>query len=176
MHPASSCKGNGQVLKSVIKSLLVISLLQVTLFARDININKIIEEASKSNKKIFLFLHKTGCSYCNSMLEFTLDDDKVKALVKKDFSFTHINISEKDTVTYKEFRGSGKEFAKLVGHNFYPTSLFLDYDREIVYAVSGYQEEDDFLVTLKYIDSGAYKLMDIDDYIESIHFKKRTTD
>lgn len=110
------------------------------------------------------------------MLEFTLDDDKVKSLVKKDFSFTHINVSEKDTVTYKEFRGSGKEFAKLIGHNFYPSSIFFDYDREIVYAVSGYQEEDEFLVTLKYIDSGAYKLMDIDDYKESIHFDKTTAD
>ena len=164
------------MLKSVIKSLLVISFLQVTLFARDININKIIEEASKSNKKVFLFLHKTGCSYCNSMLEFTLDDDKVKALIKKEFSFTHINISEKDTVTYKKFRGSGKEFAKLIGYDFYPTSIFFDYDREIVYAVVGYQEENDFLVILKYIDSGAYKLMDIDDYKESIHYEKTTTD
>lgn len=162
--------------KSIITTLLLISFSYTSLFSRDININKIIQKASVNNKKVFVFLHRVGCSYCNSMIEFTLDDEKVKALLKKDFSFTHINVTENDTVTYEDFKGSGLEFAKYVGYNIYPSSLFFGYNRELEYAVVGYKEEDEFLVTLQYVDSGTYKKMDLRDYKKSIHFVKKSMD
>ena len=93
------------------------------------------------------------------MLTFTLDDDPVKELVDKKFVFLHINISEDDLVMYKRFSGNGRAFAKLVGYNIYPSSLFLNSKNEIIHAVPGYQDKDGFLLILKYVDSKAYKTM-----------------
>lgn len=90
---------------------------------------------------------------------FTLDDDSVKEIVEKDFVFLHINISEDDLVKYNGFSGNGREFAKHVGYNIYPSSLFLNSETELVYAVPGYQDKDQFQLILKYVNSGAYKTM-----------------
>lgn len=143
--------------KLILKVFLSILLLQTYLSARDINLDKLSNLALKSNKTLFVFLHRTDCGYCESMLQFTLDDDYVTPFVEKKFLYEHINISEKDVVTYKDFKGTGREFAKSIGYDFYPTSVFFDEQADISYAIPGYQEEKKFYKVLNYIDSKAYK-------------------
>ena len=146
--------------KIIVTLFLVLLALNSSLLARNIDINTIVKNSVVKNKYLFVFLHRTDCGYCESMQTFTLDDDPVKELIKKDFVFLHINISEDDVVKYKNFTGNGREFAKYVGYNIYPSSLFLNRANEIVYAAAGYQDKEQFLVTLKYVSSGAYKKMD----------------
>jgi len=146
------------------KILFILFFLNAALLARDINIDSIVKDSIKSNKHVFVFLHRTDCGYCESMLSFTLDDDAVKELIKNDFTYVHININDDDLVTYKEFKGSGHDFAKHIGYNFYPSSIFIDNKNEIIYAIPGYQEEDKFLKILNYINSGAYKTVKYKNY------------
>lgn len=145
--------------KLIINLFSVILLFNISLFARSIDINAIVKKSIDKNKHLFVFLHRTDCGYCESMLTFTLDDDPVKELVDKKFVFLHINISEDDLVTYKRFSGNGRAFAKHVGYNIYPSSLLLNSKNEIIHAVPGYQDKDEFLLILKYVDSKAYKTM-----------------
>ena len=145
--------------KIIATLFLFILAFNLSLFARNIDIDTIVKNSVKTNKHLFIFLHRTDCGYCESMLMFTLDDDPIKELIDKDFVYLHINISENDVVTYKEFCGNGRDFAKYVGYNIYPSSLFLNSKNEIVYAIPGYQDKDQFLVVLKYVDSKAYKRM-----------------
>lgn len=145
--------------KLIITLFSVIFVFNISLFARSIDINTIVKSSIGTNKYLFIFLHRTDCGYCESMQTFTLDDDPIKELIKKDFVFVHINISEDDIVTYKNFSGNGRAFAKYVGYNIYPSSLFLNSANEIIYAIPGYQDKDQFLLILKYVDSGAYKTM-----------------
>jgi thioredoxin-related protein len=147
--------------------------VNISLFARDIDINTITKDSAASKKYVFIFLHRTDCGYCDSMQMFTLDDDPVKKLIEKDFVFVHINISENDVVKYEDFTGSGRDFAEYVGYDFYPSSLFLNSANEIIYAIPGYQDEKKFLVILKYIASGAYKKMDYRTFKESIDLTKK---
>lgn len=139
--------------------------LSVALQAREININNIVDKATQSHKNIFIFLHQTDCGYCESMIQFTLDDDKVTPLLNKYFVYTHINIKEDDHVIYNNFEGSGRAFARFVGYDFYPTSIFLNKDYKIIYAIPGYQEEDKFFHILNFIIQKAYKNMDFDEYL-----------
>jgi thioredoxin-related protein len=145
--------------KAVASLFLFIIAFNISLFARNIDIDAIVKNSIKNDKHLFIFLHRTDCGYCESMLMFTLDDDPVKELINKDFIYLHINISEDDVVKYNNFKGSGRDFAKHVGYNIYPSSLFLNAKREIIYAVPGYQDKDQFLLVLKYVNSGAYKTM-----------------
>ena len=141
---------------------LFLCLSLATLAAREINLDNLAAKAAEQNKHLLVWLHKTDCGYCESMREFTLEDENVAAVLKNSYLFVHINISENDNVTYKSFKGSGKAFAKKVGYNFYPSSLFLNGKTEIVFAAAGYIEEKDFLMMLKYVDSGAYRHMKYD--------------
>lgn len=137
-------------------SFILLSLVSI-LFARDIDINSLTSTADKSNKTLFIFLHMTGCGYCDSMKEFTLDDDDIIEFLDKKFLFEHINVSEKDNISYKNFKGSGKEFANFIGYDFYPSSLFFDEKSNLIFALPGYQDEKRFSNILKYVDSASYK-------------------
>lgn len=158
------------MLNKLIKSFLIVLALQLTLQARDININSIIQTATQIDKHLFIWLHKTDCGYCESMREFTLENDIVKVFIEKNFIFVHINVWEKDIVTYKDFQGSGREFAKEVGYDFYPSSLFFDDKAEIIFAEVGYKDNESspnekrFFTILNFIQTLSYKKMDYEDY------------
>lgn len=145
--------------KAVASLFLFIIAFNISLFARNIDIDAIVKNSVKKDKHLFIFLHRTDCGYCESMLMFTLDDDPVKELINKDYVYLHINISEDDVVKYNNFKGSGRDFAKRVGYNIYPSSLFLNTKGEMIHAVAGYQDKDQFLLVLNYVNSGAYKTM-----------------
>lgn len=159
--------------KIVANLFLFIIVFNISLFARSIDIDAIVKNSVKNGQHLFIFLHRTDCGYCESMLMFTLDDDPVKELISKDFIYLHINISEDDNVTYKDFVGNGRAFAKHVGYNLYPSSLFLNSKNDIVYAIAGYQDKNQFLWVLKYIDSGMYKTMDYQAFKKKIERTKK---
>jgi len=144
-------------MSKTLSCLLLLIITTAVVSAKDININSIVKSSVESKKHLFIFLHRTDCGYCESMLTFTLDDDPVRELIEGKFAYLSINISENDRVTYKNFIGNGRDFAKYVGYNIYPSSLFLNKKSEIVYAISGYQDKEQFLDVLKYVDSRAYK-------------------
>jgi len=143
--------------KTFSRLLFFVFALTVVVSARNIDVDSIIKTSLKNQKHLFIFLHRTDCGYCDSMLMFTLDDDPIKELISKRFEYLHINISENDHVKYKNFAGNGRDFAKHVGYNIYPSSLFLNKKGEIVHAVPGYQDKDQFLMMLNYVDTQAYK-------------------
>ncbi len=158
----------------IIRISLIISIMTFTLQAREININKLIDTATSSNKYLFIFLHKTDCVYCESMLEFTLNNDIIKEYLTKYFIYEHINIRDRDLIRYKDFKGNGREFAKHVGYDFYPSSLFFDENKEIIFGEAGYinskisPNEKRFYTILYFIQSKAYKKQDYDDYLFDI--------
>lgn len=158
------------VYKTVIKFFLVILTLQLTLGARVINIDNIITNAKKSDKHLFVWLHKTDCGYCENMREFTLENEIIEAFIDENFIFVHINTYEKDTVKYQNFSGNGLEFAKEIGFNFYPSSIFFDYEGEIIFAEVGFVDsnkmpnEKRFYKILNFIKSKSYEKMKYSDF------------
>nr|WP_321267144.1 thioredoxin fold domain-containing protein [uncultured Sulfurimonas sp.] len=151
---------------------LIVLLFYTPLSARNIDINKLINSATKTDKHLLVWFHKTDCGYCDSMKEFTLDDKTVKTLVKKKFLFVHINVYEKDRVRYKDFVGSGRDFAKFLGFDFYPTSLFFDNSNDVIYKAVGYHDEIEFHQVLKFIETKSYLKMDYETFENDYDFKK----
>lgn len=155
----------------IIRIFLLIITLQLALNARDINIDNILTTAKKSDKHLLVWLHKTGCGYCENMREFTLENDTVSAYLEKNFIFVHINVNEKDNVTYQNFTYNGREFAQDVGYDFYPASLFFNHEEEIELAEVGFIDsekepnEKRFYKMLNFMESKSYKNIDYEDYI-----------
>ena len=156
--------------KTVIKVFLLILTLQLTLDARVINIDNIITTAKKSDKHLFIWLHKTDCGYCENMREFTLENEIINAFIDKNFIFVHINVYEKDSIKYQDFRGNGLEFAKEIGYNFYPSSLFFNNEGDIVLSEVGFVDtdkkpnEERFYKILNFVQSKSYENMNFTDY------------
>ena len=138
---------------------MLLTVVSMT-FANDVDLDQLVIEAKKTNKHILVFLHITGCNYCLKMQEWTFDDDKVIAAIKKDFIFVDINVRDKGLVSFDNMKISKLKFAKEIGYPMYPTCLFFDKNGELVYDEVGYRDEDKFLKTLQLVSSKAYDDID----------------
>ncbi len=139
--------------------LLLLTVVSMT-FANDVDLDKLVIEAKKTNKHILVFLHITGCNYCLKMQEWTFDDDKVIEAIKKDFIFVDINVRDKGLVSFDNMKITKLKFAKEIGYPMYPTCLFFDKNGELVYDEVGYRDESKFLKTLQLVSSKAYDDLD----------------
>ena len=148
----------------MIKILFILTSMLAIGSADDINIDTTFGEAKKSHKHVLIFLHKPDCNYCETMIEFTLTDEKIEQKIKKNFVFVDINTGDSGEVTFDNFKGTRKEFAEDLGYNFYPSSVFMDENKEEVYAVAGYKDEKDFLSILRFVESDSYEGMSIEDF------------
>ena len=148
----------------MIKLFFILIAIFTASSADSINIDKLISEAKKSHKHVLIFLHKPHCSYCENMILFTLPDDEVAEKIKKNFIFVDIDISDSEQVIFDDFNGSKHEFAKSLSFDFYPSAVFIDEEEEVVYGQAGYKDEDQFLKTLRFVESRAYTDMGIDDF------------
>jgi len=136
--------------------LLLLTVTSISFASNDINLDQLVLEAKKTNKHILVFLHITGCNYCLKMKEFTFDDEKVEAAIKKDFIFVDINVRDEGLVSFDNFKVSKLKFAKEIGYAMYPSCLFFDKNGELVYDEVGYRDEHQFLETLQLVSSKAY--------------------
>lgn len=150
--------------------------LQLELFAETINLDKAAIESKTTNKSPMVYLHRTGCPYCEKLEEFTFDDEDVHNYIEKNFNFIVINVSFiEDVVIYQNEKMSPREFAIQMGYNFFPSVLFLDTSGELEHASVGYIEEKDFLLILQYMKTNAYKTMTIDEYKKKIGYIDENT-
>ncbi len=148
----------------MIKILFILVSIFAISAADDIDIDATFGEAKRSHKHVMIFLHKPNCSYCETMTLFTLPDEDVEQTIKKDFIFVDIDIGTPGEVAFKDFKGTKREFAIFLGYDFYPTTVFVDQDSEIVYRQPGYKDEDEFLNILRFIQSRSYEDMGIEDF------------
>jgi thioredoxin-related protein len=130
------------------------------LFADNIDLNKLASEAKKSHKHILVFLHITDCPHCIKMEEFTFDDSKVKQMIKKHFLFVNINVRDDGNVSWLTFKGNKMNFAKHIGYDMYPSSIFLDENAKVVFDEIGYRDEVKYLKTLQFVSNKMYNDID----------------
>ncbi len=159
--------------KSKLKLLLLVFLFTFS-FAKDsiVNIDQISKEAKEQKKDVLIFFHMTYCPYCVRMIDNTFSDKVAKKKMEKDFIFVDVNIDDKDKISYKEFKGSKKEFSKKLSISFYPTVVFIDGSNEIVYALKGYRGIDTFNHVLDYIKTKAYLQTDFAGFLDDMEFSK----
>ena len=123
-------------------------LLTTFLFSDTVIVERIVREAHKSHKQVYMFIHTTDCGYCESMIEFTFDDRVVKKILAKNFVIIDINVRKEGMIIYKGFIGTNKAFVKHIGYSFYPSSLFFNANADIMLAQRGYVEERTFTTML----------------------------
>ena len=148
----------------MIKVFILLIFISSSVFADNIKIDSIFSEAKKSHRHVLIFLHKPNCGYCERMIDFTLESQKIALKIERNFIFVDINIADLGEVSFKNFKGSKRDFAKFLGYDFYPSTIFMNSDKEVVYSQPGYQDEDKYFKILNYIDSNAYSEMGIEEF------------
>ena len=104
------------------------------------------------------------------MITFTLGDPEIKKEVDDKFIFVDIFTRESGNVSFKDFTGSRRAFAKHLGYDFYPTSIFIDAKSKVVNATPGAREQDFFINVLKYVSTKQYIEMEFETYLDTLDF------
>jgi len=148
----------------MIRTLFTFLSIFIISSANDINIDTIINKAKISHKHVLIFLHRPNCGFCDTMINVTLPNEKIVKKIKKNFIFVDIDIGDNGDVIFDDFKGSKQEFAKLLGYNFYPSSVFIDENEDVVYGEQGRKYEEQFFKILRFVESYSYENMDIEEF------------
>lgn len=137
-----------------------------TTFAKDvINIDEKIAQAQKEEKNIMFYFHIPDCPYCTRMLDENFKDEKILNLIKGNLILVDIYTAEKKDFKFKDFKGSAKEFAKHIGINAYPATLFMDKNAKVLHKAIGYRNIQEYIYEIKYITTQSNKKMDLEKFI-----------
>ncbi len=102
----------------------------------------------------------------------TLGDVDIEESIEQYFIYVDIGINDEGSIEHRDFTGSKHQYAKSLEISFYPTVGFVDGNNSIVYGVIGYRDTETFLLVLEYIYSGAYKVMEWEDFKSKVEFER----
>jgi len=152
------------------KFLIIILLLITSAYAKELNLNALLEDAKKQNKQILLFLHIPNCEYCTIMKKENLRDKETVDTIDKFFLFKQIGAKDRVVIDGKSI--SHKEFAKKYSLFAFPSSLFMNSNGRVLYRSMGFRNIDEYLTEIKYIGSKSYKNISMDEFRENLEFEK----
>ncbi len=155
-------------MKKLLKILLLLSTLFVFSNANDININKVL----KNNKQIMFFFHIPRCPYCERMLDNNFKDEEILSEINKNFTLIDIYSADDGIITFNDFSGDRKEFAKYIGGSVVPATLFMDIDGKIIHKAIGYRNIQEHLAEIKYVGTKSYLKTNLETFIQELEFNE----
>jgi thioredoxin-related protein len=153
----------------ILKLLLVLFIWQ-NLYAKDINFDKMIENANNNNKQIMIFFHMEHCPWCNQMIDLSLSKQDVKDTINQYFVYTDIDVESEGIVLYNNEEYSKIDFAREYNIYYYPTTIMID-NNIIVQNINGYRNKNKFTSQIKYIGTKSYKDMTLKEFIANEDFE-----
>ncbi|MEA2050233.1 MAG: thioredoxin family protein [Campylobacterota bacterium] len=157
-------------MKRLIKVWVLISIVCTFSIAKDLNINSILNEATKSNKKVMFFFHIPHCPYCDRMLNNNFKDKNILDEINKSFILVDIYTADKGKVSFNDFKGTRKNFASYLEANVVPATLFMNNDGQIIHKAMGYRNKDEYITEIKYVSTDSYTRVDLEKFIEELEF------
>lgn len=156
----------------ILKKILFTILLAVTVSANNnIDLDKKLDMGSNDEKNIIIFFHIPSCNYCETMLNENFKSQKILKELNKDFILVDIYTKDKGIITYKNFKGTHKEFATHMGVAAYPATYFIDKNGNTLYKSIGYRNVEEYYKEIKYISSKRYKTIDLETFIQELELK-----
>ena len=159
------------MLHTLMTTLFFLLFFTSSLLSDNTNIDQLSLQAKHEKKHLLLFFHKDGCGFCEKMMYETLEDDGIEALIEQYFILVDIGIDDEGSILHRDFNGSKHTYAKSLKISFYPTVGFVDGNNSIIYGVIGYRDSEIFSLLLQYIYSGAYKVMEWEDFRSNVEFE-----
>lgn len=163
--------GGDKMFKKILQSFLLLFLF-TNAHGTEIDIDKLLQNAKDQNKSIMFYHHIPGCPYCKRMFDENFKDPALLKVIDENFIYVEIYTADKDAITFKEFKGTHKEFSTHIGAIAFPATIFMDGSGNIVHRAIGYRNIDEHYADITYISTQNYKTMDLESYIEKLEFEK----
>ena len=124
--------------------------------------------AEKENKYVLIDFYTDWCGWCKKMDQDTYSNQEVKKILSKKFVIIRVNAESDNKVIENGEEITERELAKLYQVRGYPTTWFLQSDKNKITPLPGYYLADQFIPVLNYIGEGWYKSISFQKYLEKI--------
>lgn len=168
------------MIKTEVNALLIVSALAFTATNVAAQIEWLTwQEASARQaiapRKILVDVYTDWCGWCKEMDSQTFSDPAVAAQINSAFYAVKLNAEQAADLTYR-----GKAYALestgrrpthalarelLHGKMSYPTVVFLDETSEVIQAVTGFHDADNFSRIVRYFGEGVYQKQAWRDFV-----------
>ena len=152
--------------------LLNLSQKRVFSFGSDkikwLNFQKAMKKNINIKKPFLIWVHETGCEYCELFKKNVLS--KTIIIYKINKYFYPIKSNGYGNKKYLFFNGkmfNGKSLSAKFNVIGFPTTVFLNSDYKKIFTLPGYWDKKNFILVLDWIGSGLYKKESLRRYFKS---------
>lgn len=124
-----------------------------------------MDQSVKENKKILVDVYTDWCGWCKKMDKEVYTDAKVIALLNEKFVVIKLNAESSNKLSYNGKEFTEQEFARTLGIDGYPTTVFFEPDSKPITRIPGYVETKTFTQVLNYIGDDHYKTISYQDFL-----------
>ncbi|MBI3004382.1 MAG: thioredoxin fold domain-containing protein [Ignavibacteriales bacterium] len=125
--------------------------------------------ATQQKKKLLVDVYTDWCSWCTKMDKEVYPDVKVKKVLDSHFVVVKLDAESDKKLTYQGSPMSEREFARVVGVNGYPTTLFFDEELKPITLLPGYVKAESFSTILTFVGENHYKSTSYKDYLRKLN-------
>ncbi len=132
-----------------------------------ITFEEAIELTKKNPKKVFIDVYTDWCGWCKRMDAITFNHPEVKKMMTKNFYMVKLDGEQKEEITFKgntfKFVPNGRRgyhelaAALMQGKMSYPTVIFMDENMNMIQAIPGFRQPQEFYKIGKYIGEDHHK-------------------
>ncbi len=164
----------------------IILLSSIVLYSCDLIVPKTAKwiditelEEKKKKKMVVIELYTPWCGWCKRMEKNTFNTPKIAQYLNKNFYAVKFNAEDRTPVTFMDKtyrfdsragnRGRHELATMLMTKNAkqgYPTIAFLDADYNLIQAVPGYKNAEEFNAIMHYFSEEHYKTKKWDDFVK----------
>ncbi|MDX2249089.1 MAG: DUF255 domain-containing protein [Bacteroidia bacterium] len=139
-----------------------------------VSIEEAVAAAAKDRKKIVVDVYTDWCGWCKKMDKDTYAQAGVVSYINENYHAVKFNAEQKEDITvggitYKYIPNGRSGYHELAakmlnGKLSYPSTVFFDYQLNIITNVPGYHDSKEMLTILSFLGEDAYKTTSWENY------------
>lgn len=145
--------------------ILIFSALAIAKDPKWKNFDDGMKQAKLSGKKVLIDVYTDWCGWCKKMDANTYSDKAISEYLEKNYIIIKLNAEANEKISYAGQSMSPAEFARGMGVNGYPATVFLKSNGDPITLLPGYAEADRFIHVLSFIAENQYEKKKFADYL-----------
>lgn len=129
-----------------------------------ISMERALELAGETDKKILVDVYASWCPYCQRMHSSVYPSDEVQQAIDDYFYLVKINIEGDDKINFLGEEMTEAEFAAALENESVPTTYFLNNAGAIIGVQPGYLDSGVFSTLLNFVGSDAFLNQSFNEY------------
>jgi thioredoxin-related protein len=127
-----------------------------------------VDEARDEGKLLLIHGYASWCGWCARLDEDVYTDDTIQAYIAEHFEGARLNIENRETVEFFDYRLPQAWLAAGLGVTSTPTTVFVDpASGETITRLPGYADAETFLYALQFVREGAYESSSFTEFMDA---------